>query len=111
MFDVAVSPSEWGEGFSNTIAEAMSRALPVIATDVGDSTVLIGNAGLIIPPSNSTDLAEALCEIYNKPLAARSVMGMNARERIVARFELKRMATTFQDVMTRIGGRLDRSNH
>ena len=111
MFDVAVSPSEWGEGFSNTIAEAMSCALPVIATDVGDSTVLIGNAGLIIPPSNSTDLAEALCEIYNKPLAARSVMGMNARERIVARFELKRMATTFQDVMTRIGGRLDRSNH
>ena len=100
-----------GRGLFKYYCRSNVLRIPVIATDVGDSTVLIGNAGFIIPPSNSTDLAEALCEVYNKPLAARSVMGMNARERIVARFELKRMATTFQDVMTRIGGRLDRSNH
>jgi glycosyltransferase involved in cell wall biosynthesis len=89
----------------------MSCALPVIATDVGDSTVLIGNAGFIIPPSNSTDLAEALCGVYNKPLAARSAMGIKARERIVTKFELRQVAASFQDAMAGIGRNIDRSEY
>ena len=111
MFDVAVSPSEWGEGFSNTIAEAMACGLPVIATNVGDSSVLIGNTGVVIPPSNSAILAEELCAIYSKPLAARSTMGVKARERIVAKFELRRVAVSFQDAISGIGRKLDRSDY
>jgi len=111
MFDVSVSPSEWGEGFSNTIAEAMSCGLPVIATNVGDSSVLVGDTGIVIPPSNSTILAEELCGIYRKPLDARSTMGIKARERIISEFELKQVAMTFQDAMAEVGNSVAQCEH
>ena len=48
--DIALSTSAFGEGFPNTIGEAMAAALPVLATDVGDSKRIIGDTGMTAPP-------------------------------------------------------------
>jgi hypothetical protein len=55
--DIATS-SSYGEGFSNAIAEAMACGRPVVATDVGDSSLVIGSLGVLVMPNNATALAE-----------------------------------------------------
>lgn len=60
--DVAVSSSSFGEGFSNTIAEAMATGVACVVTDVGDSAALVGNLGWACPPNDSESLARAILE-------------------------------------------------
>jgi len=56
--DIASSPSSYGEGFSNTIAEAMACSVPCVVTDVGDSGLIVGGSGSVVPPT----MPDALCE-------------------------------------------------
>jgi glycosyltransferase involved in cell wall biosynthesis len=58
--DLLISSSEFGEGFSNVIVEAMACGTPVVATRVGDSAHIIGNENLLCLPSSSEDLKKSI---------------------------------------------------
>ncbi len=58
--DIACSCSVWGEGFSNSIAEAMACGLPCIVSDVGDSAAIIDSSGTLVPPAAPEALANAI---------------------------------------------------
>lgn len=75
-FDICCSPSEFGEGFSNSIAEAMACGVPCVVTDVGDSARIVGDTGEVVPPSDSRSLGEAILR-----LAARLDDGRKTRVR------------------------------
>jgi len=58
-----IASSSCSEGFSNTIAEAMACGVPCVATDVGDSKLLVGGTGIVVPPRNSALLCDGIHEL------------------------------------------------
>ncbi len=108
-FDLLVSASAFGEGFSNAIGEAMATGIPVVATDVGDARRILGDAGRIVPPRNPRALAQAVTDMRNDP-ETRLAMGRAARRRIEQHFSLKHSLDAFETLYNappaRRGGRL-----
>ena len=98
MFDALVSPSDFGEGWSNSIAEAMAAGLPVIATDVGDAVRIVADTGIIIPPGNADALAKAVQEFHRDP-ERRRILGVAARRRAVEHFALDVCAARYERLL------------
>ena len=86
--DLYCSSSAFGEGFSNAIAEAMACGLPCVVTRVGDSALLVGDAGRAVPPRDPRALADALLAELAGMDGNRSA---GARARIVENFSLDLM--------------------
>ncbi len=98
--DVIVSSSAFGEGFSNAIAEGMAADLPAAATDVGDTRLLVGEAGRIVPPGDPQALADAIRELAELGPAGRARLG--ARARVETEFPLSRMTDAFDALYARL---------
>jgi glycosyltransferase involved in cell wall biosynthesis len=91
--DIVASSSAFGEGFSNALAEGMSSGLVPVATDVGDSRLIVGDAGQIVPIRDPDALAKALAEEAGHPdLEARKA---RARARMVDIFSIDRSVDRF----------------
>ena len=93
-FDLLVSVSAFGEGFSNVIGEAMASGIPVVATDVGDARRIVGDGGRIVPPRDVDALVDAIAALRSAP-DSLTLMGNTARRRIVSDFSMKRAAAAF----------------
>jgi len=87
-FDIAVSSSSHGEGFSNVIGEAMACGVPCVVTDVGDAALIIGDTGRVVPPRNPEALANDWCVLMELGAEGRERLGRAARDRIAANFNL-----------------------
>ena len=85
--DVFCSASLWGEGFSNSIGEAMACGIRCVVTDVGDSAMIAGDSAIVVPPSDPHALARGILEQLNAPPS----VGSAGRERIVENFSVDRM--------------------
>jgi glycosyltransferase involved in cell wall biosynthesis len=85
--DIACSSSSFGEGFSNTIAEAMSCGIPCVVTDVGDSSYLVDKTGLVVPPRDPQALANGWEQILALGMEERTALGEAARRRILQNFQ------------------------
>jgi glycosyltransferase involved in cell wall biosynthesis len=81
--DLYVHPSH-SEGSSNAIAEAMAAGLAVVATDVGGTRELIGDAGVVVPASSPGRLVEEMTVLLDSP-DRRSQLGARARELVRVR--------------------------
>jgi len=86
--DILVSSSIYGEGFSNSIAEAMSCATPCVVTDVGDSAIIVGDCGVVVKPDSVKELVRGIEELLQRDLKKFSRC---SRERIVKNFSIDNM--------------------
>ncbi len=86
--DIYTSSSVFGEGFSNSIAEAMCCEVPVVATRVGDSHIVVGECGNMVEKENIEALYDGLKEMIESDYRT---IGKKARERIVENFSTMSM--------------------
>ncbi len=86
--DVLASASAYGEGFPNVVGEAMAVGVPCVVTDVGDSAMLVGDQGSVVPPRDPSALATAIGTLIDLGTDARGKIGLEARDRIVKNFSL-----------------------
>ncbi len=94
--DIVVSASLFGEGFSNTIAEAMACGVPCVVTDVGDSALIVGKSGVVVKPG---DLQELVKGIEKMMVADIKKLGSLARRRIEENFSTDRMVKKTEEVI------------
>lgn len=97
--DIACSSSSFGEGFSNSIAEAMACGAPCVVTDVGDSAWIVGKTGIVVPPGNSQALADTLMRLIVLSAEQRVALGAHARDRIVAEFGVEALVTRTEQIL------------
>lgn len=93
--DVFVLPS-FSEGISNALLEAMSCGLPCVVSDIaGNRAVVSDDAdGQLYEPGNAEALASQLsCLLSDESL--RRQIGRAARETIVRRFSMERVADAY----------------
>jgi glycosyltransferase involved in cell wall biosynthesis len=85
--EIAIVPSLY-EGFSLPAIEAMSCAVPVVATTGGALPEVVGvsgETGLLVEPNNPDALVEAIGRLLDDP-ALRERLGSAGRERVIERF-------------------------
>jgi len=99
--------SSWSEAFSNVLGEAMAVGVPCVATDVGDSAIIIGDTGVVVPPQDENALAAGIESLLTMAQEDRRSLGTNARVRIEANFALgsvvKQYAALYEKLMQKKG--------
>lgn len=83
------------ESCPNVIGEAMACGVPCVVTDVGDAAWILGNTGRVVPPRDSSALADAWREMINLGPDGRLALGREARSRVIERFTLKSIAARY----------------
>ncbi|MEV8388618.1 MULTISPECIES: glycosyltransferase family 4 protein [unclassified Streptomyces] len=103
--DMAVLPSH-SEGLGLALLEAMSAALPVIATDIaGFAEILDGSpAAITVPLGDEATLAQALSALASDS-RLRKELGALARARVVEHFSTRGMTTRTLDRLRDVIGR------
>ncbi len=96
--DIACSSSAYGEGFPSVLGEAMACGVPCVATDVGDSAWVVGDAGEIVPPGDPLALAGAFRALVDVGAEARRELGAQGRARVLREFSLQRVASQYEAV-------------
>lgn len=97
--DIIVSSSAMhGEGLPLSIAEAMACGVPCVTTDAGDSALIVGDSGLVVPPSTPAALADSVLRLLARPADDLRAMGLRGRQRVISMFRLDDAARQYEDL-------------
>lgn len=98
--DVFVFPSH-SEGHPYVILEAMSAALPIVATRLPAvaETIVDGESGVLVPSGAPAVLAGALRELVRDP-ARRRELGQAARRRFESAYSIDRWSAGLDEILT-----------
>lgn len=96
LFDVFLQTSRW-EAMSIAILEAMSQAIPVVVTDVGDNKLVVehGTTGFVARPGDVDGLASAVSALIAAP-DLRRAMGTAGHDRFIQRYTAGSMVAAYE---------------
>ena len=90
------------EAFPAVVGEAMAMGLPCVVTDVGDTAMLLGGAGKVVPKENPVALAAGLRELLALSECDRQELGRQAKARIGDEFTVQRAREGFEKIYQRV---------
>lgn len=92
------------DGIPNVIAEAMAAGVPVVSTEVSGIPELVRHerTGLLVPPNDSTALADAIARLIASPELANS-LATSALALLEADFDLMKTTVQLHDLMACAG--------
>ena len=93
--DIATTSSA-NEAFPVAIGEAMACGTPCVVTNVGDSALIVGHTGEVVPPGNPDALARSWQRLLEAGPELRQQLGMAARRRVAEHFALPRIVERYQ---------------
>lgn len=91
-----------GEAFPLVLGEAMACEVPCVATDVGDSALIVGDTGRVVPPRDPAALAAAMIELLELPGDVFEELCKAARERVNRNFTLKTYINAHASLYSRL---------
>lgn len=97
--DVLALVSLW-EGFGLPALEAMAAGTAVLASDVSSLPEVVGDAGVLVDPTNTAAIADGLTRLLTDP-ALRTICEQQGRAR-AKRFQWESTARTIADLVKRI---------
>jgi glycosyltransferase involved in cell wall biosynthesis len=83
------------EGFPNVIGEAMASGVPCVATDVGDSGLIVGDTGSIVAVADASAMADAILALSSATTEDMAIRVARCRARILENFSLDRMVSDY----------------
>lgn len=98
--------SSRSEGMPTVIGEAMACGVPCVGTDVGDTALLIGDTGIVVPPENAQALAGALIDMLTLPDEMRVKRGAAARDRVERLFSIEASWRSYKEIYTQTNATL-----
>jgi lipopolysaccharide heptosyltransferase II len=97
--DLLVLATTTHEAFGRVIVEAQAAGVPVVATEVGGVVDIIENkkTGLLVPPADPANMAEAIIKIFKDPELARN-LSENAYKKVKEKYNVELMVKNTLDV-------------
>ncbi|HSV13390.1 MAG TPA: glycosyltransferase [Tepidisphaeraceae bacterium] len=92
--------SSVSEAFPLVLGEAMACGVPCVATDVGDSRLIVGDTGKIVPARDPDALAAGMGEMLAMRSSALQQLGITARTRVREMFDLKSVTRRYESLYT-----------
>jgi len=94
--DIVALPSA-SEGFPNVVGEAMACGAPCVVKDVGDSALIVGNTGKVVPHSDPEAFASGVLDLLSLSANQRQMLGKQSRGRIQARYSIDSIIQAYED--------------
>jgi glycosyltransferase involved in cell wall biosynthesis len=100
--DIFVLPSR-AEGMSNSLLEAMSCGMPVIASEVGGASDVVAapRTGLLFPPEDVDALSDCIAKYLSTPNMWGPI-GKAARSQVSAQAGLEEVVTRYEELYRRL---------
>jgi len=100
--DIFIHSSK-GEGCSNAILEAMYMALPIIASDTGGTSEIVGRNAILFAYQNDSELYQALKQVFESK-SIRQKMAEESYLLASTRFTLERMLEDYREIIIQVAG-------
>lgn len=108
--DIFSTSSSHGEAFPNVIGEAMASGVPCVVTDVGDSALIVGETGIVVPPRDPQALADGMFKLLEIGKQGRERLGRDARQRVEMNFSVATMVAKYGKVYRELSNTKRRTN-
>jgi glycosyltransferase involved in cell wall biosynthesis len=95
-------PSRY-EGFGLPLLEAMACGAPVVSSNASSLPEVVGNAGLLVDPSDVEGLCSALRQLLEDE-PRRQALGEAARDLAVERYAWDAIAVRLSEIYERVTG-------
>jgi glycosyltransferase involved in cell wall biosynthesis len=103
--DILTSAAAYGEAFPNVLGEAMACGIPCVATDVGDSALIVGDLGHVVPPRDPQALAAAWRSLLDMGEDVRRDLGLRARRRVIDAYGLGAVTARYEALYDEVAAR------